>query len=274
MSNPSDQAPPLAEGDPVNNVVGMRPIPQGGNTHCASTSHQAHGRGDESFDSEDEEFDDARSNRSARRPSRDYTRTSLDYSRLSFNHPSGSSHIGKIPQFDGTGYSKWKNSMEEYLMAVNPALWTIVNRGITFPSGDATLTQDQANEIQRNYQAIRIIKSSFTPEEYDKVDGLKSAKEVWDTLFINHEGTKQVREGRIRALESELNRFVIKDDESPQDMYNRLNKIINKIKSLGSTRWGRREVVDKNLSAYMARDVRLQLSQGRREVSTTSLRRM
>jgi hypothetical protein len=74
-----------------------------------------------------------------------------------------------------------------------------VNRGITFPSGDATLTQDQANEIQRNYQAIRIIKSSLTSEEYDKVDGLKSAKEVWDTLFINHEGTKQVREGRIQA---------------------------------------------------------------------------
>jgi hypothetical protein len=89
------------------------------------------------------------------------------------------------------------------------------------------------------------------------VDGLKSAKEVWDTLFINHEETKQVREGRIRALESELNQFVIKDDESPQDMYNRLNKIINKIKSLGSTRWGRREVVDKILFAYMARDVQL-----------------
>jgi hypothetical protein len=40
-------------------------------------------------------------------------------------------------------------------------------------------------------------------------------------------------------------------------MYNRLNKIINKIKSLGSTRWGRREVVDKILAAYMARDVQL-----------------
>jgi hypothetical protein len=147
--------------------------------------------------------------------------------------------------------------MEEYLMVVNPALWTIVNRGITFPSGDATLTQDQTNEIQRNYQAIRIIKSSLTSEEYDKVDGLKSAKEVWDKLFINHEGTKKVREGRIRALESEPNRFVIKDDESSQDMYNRLNKIINNIKSLGSTRWGRREVVDKILSAYMAMDVQL-----------------
>jgi hypothetical protein len=138
-------------------------------------------------------------------------------------------------------------------MVVNPALWTIVNRGITFPSGDATPTQDQVNEIQRNCQAIRIIKSSLTSEEYDKADGLKSAKEVWDTLLVNHEGTKQVREGRIHALESELNRFVVKEDESPQDMYNRLNKIINKIKSLGSTRWERREVVDKILSTYMAR---------------------
>jgi hypothetical protein len=84
--------------------------------------------------------------------------------------------------------------MAEYLMVVNPALWTIVNRGITFPSGDAMLTQEQANEIQRNYQAIHIIKSSLMSEEYDKVDGLKSAKEVWDTLFINHEGTKKVRD--------------------------------------------------------------------------------
>jgi hypothetical protein len=143
MSNPSDQAQPLAEGDPVNNIVGTPPVlPQGGNTLGASTSHKTHGHGDDSSDSEDEEFDDARSNRFARRPSsRDYTRTSLDYSRLSFNHPSGSRHIGKIPQFDGTDYSKWKNSMEEYLIAVNPSLWTIVNRGITFLSGDATLTQ-------------------------------------------------------------------------------------------------------------------------------------
>jgi hypothetical protein len=117
--------------------------------------------------------------------------------------------------------------MEEYLMTVNPALWTIANRGITFPSYDAMLTQDHANEIQRNHQAFRIIKSSLTFEEYDMVGGLKFAKEVWDTLFINHEGTKQVRERRIHALESDLNRFVIKEDESQQDMYNRLNKIIN-----------------------------------------------
>jgi hypothetical protein len=106
MSNPNDQAPPLPEGDPANNVIGTPPVlPQGGGTLGASTSHQGHGHGEESSNSEDEEFDDARSNRSARQPSssRDYTQTFFDYSRLSFNHPSGSGHIGKIPQFDGTG---------------------------------------------------------------------------------------------------------------------------------------------------------------------------
>jgi hypothetical protein len=66
MSNPSDQAPHVAEGDPVNNVIDTAPVPpQGGNTLGASTSHQVHGHGDETFDSEDEEFDDARSNNSA-----------------------------------------------------------------------------------------------------------------------------------------------------------------------------------------------------------------
>uniref|UniRef100_K3ZZT3 Uncharacterized protein n=1 Tax=Setaria italica TaxID=4555 RepID=K3ZZT3_SETIT len=147
--------------------------------------------------------------------------------------------------------------MRDYLIAVNPALWDIVEVGITFPCGDATLTQDQGIDIQRNYQALRLIKSSLCAEEFDKIDGLQSAKEVWDTLFINHQGRRRVREGRIRALESELNRFIIRENETPQDMYNRLNKIINKIKSLGSDKWGRREVVDKILLAYMARDVQL-----------------
>jgi hypothetical protein len=207
----------MAVPDITNNVTGHPPIlPQGGGAGGASTSHQAHGDGVDTSDSEDDELDDARPIHSARclSSSRDYTNTSFDYSRLSFNHPSSSSHIGKILQFYGTVYSRWKNLMEEYLMAVNPALWSIVYRGITFPSSDAMLTQDQVNEIQRNYQAIHIIKSSLTFEEYDKVDGLKSAKEVWDTLFVNHEGTKQVGEGRIHALEIELNRFVIKKDES------------------------------------------------------------
>jgi len=40
-------------------------------------------------------------------------------------------------------------------------------------------------------------------------------------------------------------------------MYNRLNKIVNKIRALGGEKWSDRDVVDKILVAYMARDVNL-----------------
>ena len=55
--------------------------------------------------------------------------------------------------------------------------------------------------------------------------GMDSVKQIWDTLQLSHEGTKKVREGRIRDLEGELNRFNIRENETPSEMYNRLNKI-------------------------------------------------
>jgi len=86
---------------------------------------------------------------------------------------------------------------------------------------------------------------------------MDSAKQIWDTLQLSHEGTKKVSEGRIRALEGELNRFIIRENETLSEMYNRLNKIVNKIRALGGEKWSGRDVVDKILVAYMARDVNL-----------------
>jgi hypothetical protein len=40
-------------------------------------------------------------------------------------------------------------------------------------------------------------------------------------------------------------------------MYNQMKKITNQIKSLGGDKWGDREIVDKFLTVYMARDVTL-----------------
>jgi hypothetical protein len=43
-----------------------------------------------------------------------------------------------------------------------------------------------------------------------------------------------VRMAKIEMLEGQLNRFVMFDDETPQDMFNQLKKMINKVKALGS----------------------------------------
>jgi hypothetical protein len=98
---------------------------------------------------------------------------------------------------------------------VNPALWKIVCVGVNISEEDEPITQDQEHEIQCNMQAASILLSSLSPDEFDKVDGMDLAKQVWDTPQINHEGTRKVCEGRIHALEGELNRFIICKNETP-----------------------------------------------------------
>jgi hypothetical protein len=129
--------------------------------------------------------------------------------------------------------------------------------GVNILEEDEEITQEQEFDIQRNMQATPILLGSLRQEEFDKVDGMDSAELIWDTLQINHEGTRKVHEERIRALEGELNRFIIHEYETPHEMFNRLNKIVNKIRSFGGEKWSDKDMVDKILTAYMARYVYL-----------------
>jgi hypothetical protein len=87
-------------------------------------------------------------------------------------------------------------------------------------------------------------------EEFNHVDGLDEAKEVWTTLQIAREGSKPVRMAKIKMVEGQLNRFIMFDDETPQDMFNRLNKMVNKVNALGSKKWTDRMLTERLIRAY------------------------
>jgi hypothetical protein len=87
-------------------------------------------------------------------------------------------------------------------------------------------------------------------EEFNQVDGLDEAKKVWITLRMAHEGSKPVRKTKIDMLERQLNRFVMFDYETPQDMFNRLKKLVNKAKALGSNKWNDRMLTEHMMRPY------------------------
>jgi hypothetical protein len=87
-------------------------------------------------------------------------------------------------------------------------------------------------------------------EEFNCVDGLDEAKDIWNTLRMAHEGSKHVRMAKIEMLEGQLNRFIMFNDETPQDMFNRLKKIVNKVKALGSKKWINRMLTERLMRAY------------------------
>jgi hypothetical protein len=109
---------------------------------------------------------------------------------------------------------------------------------------------DQLQKIHHNAQAISIFTSSIDKEEFNRVDGLDVAKDVWDTLRMAHEGSKPVRMAKIEMLEGQLNRFIMFDYESPQDMFNRLKKMVNKVKALGSKMWTNHMLTECLMRAY------------------------
>jgi hypothetical protein len=75
------------------------------------------------------------------------------------------------------------------------------------------------------------------------VQGLKSAKEIWDVLKIAHEGDVVTKITKREMIEGELGRFVLNKGEEPQAMYNRLKTMVNQVRNLGSTKWEDHEMV-------------------------------
>jgi hypothetical protein len=75
------------------------------------------------------------------------------------------------------------------------------------------------------------------------VQGLKSAKEIWDVLKTVHEGDKVTKITKRETIEGELGQFMLNQGEDPQAMYNRLKTLVNQVRNLGSTKWDDHEMV-------------------------------
>jgi hypothetical protein len=73
-----------------------------------------------------------------------------------------------------------------------------------------------------------VLLSSLEKDEFDRVNVLEKAKDIWDTLQRAHEGTKPVKKAKRQLIEGQLDRFVMLDDEDPQEMYNRQRSLSTK----------------------------------------------
>jgi hypothetical protein len=120
-----------------------------------------------------------------------------------------------------------------------------VEFGAQEPSvGDEGYDSDEVAQIRHiNSQATTILLASLSREEYNKVQGLKSAKEIWDVLKTAHKGDEVTKIIKRETVEGELGRFMLNQGEEPQAMYNRLKTLVNQVRNLGSTKWDDHEMV-------------------------------
>ena len=67
--------------------------------------------------------------------------------------------------------------------------------------------------LQYNAQACDILFNGLYPKEFNKISRLENAKEIWDTLVDMHEGTESIKESKLDVLQSQLDKFKMKDGE-------------------------------------------------------------
>jgi hypothetical protein len=129
---------------------------------------------------------------SKRHERKKYSKMPLRYPRISKRPPLLSVPLGKPPYFDGEDYCMWSDKMRHHLTSLYESIWDIVEFGAQAPQvGDEDYDSDEAAQIRHfNSQATSILLTSLCREDYNKVQGLKNAKEIWDVLEMVHEGDK------------------------------------------------------------------------------------
>jgi hypothetical protein len=208
---------------------------------------------------------DAASVTSKRHECKKFSKIPLRYPHFSKCAPLLSVPLGKPPFFDGEDYCMWSDKMRHHLTSLHASIWDIVEFGAQVPSiGDEGYDSDEVAQIRHfNSQVTTILLASPCREEYNKVKGLKSAKEIWDVLKIAHEGDEVTKITKWETIEGELGRFVLNQEEEPQAMYNQLKTLVNQVRNLGSTKWDDHEMVKVILRSIVFRNpTQVQLIRG------------
>jgi hypothetical protein len=194
-----------------------------------------------------------------------YSKMPLRYPCISKRTPLLSVPLGKPPYFDGEDYCMWSDKMRHLLTSLHASIWDIVEFGAQVPTvGDEGYDSNEVAQIRHfNSQATTILLASLCREEYNNVQGLKSAKEIWDVLKTVHEGDEVTKITKRETIEGEIGRFVLHQGEEPQAMYNRLKTLVNQVRNLGSTKWDDHEMVKVILRSIVFRNpTQVQLTHG------------
>ncbi|GJS87056.1 zf-CCHC domain-containing protein [Tanacetum coccineum] len=148
------------------------------------------------------------------------------------------------PLFESDSFIYWKNRFETYVKSKDLDLWHVITNGDFQPiiqNPETKLdevipfekqTDDLKKRLAKNNEAKMVIYNALPRKEYERIFMCNTAKEIWKTLLITHQGNIQVKDNKIDLLVQQYKQFVIFEDESIDSAFARFNTIITSLKAL------------------------------------------
>ena len=113
------------------------------------------------------------------------------------NYKEGQS-MQRPPLFEANGFIYWKNRFETYVKSKDIDLWFIIIDGDNLVTN--TKDEDQKKLVAKNNEAKMMLYNALPKKEYERVFMCKTAKEVWQSLIVTHQGNSQVKDNKIDLL--------------------------------------------------------------------------
>ncbi|GJV65854.1 zf-CCHC domain-containing protein [Tanacetum coccineum] len=148
------------------------------------------------------------------------------------------------PLFESDSFIYWKNRFETYVKSKDLDLWHVITNGDFQPivqNPETKLdevipfekqTDDLKKRLAKNNEAKMVIYNALPRKEYERIFMCNTAKEIWKTLLITHQGNSQVKDNKIDLLVQQYEQFVISEYESIDSAFARFNTIITSLKAL------------------------------------------
>ncbi|GJX53492.1 hypothetical protein Tco_0281861 [Tanacetum coccineum] len=145
------------------------------------------------------------------------------------------------PLFENDGFIYWKNRFETYVKSKDLDLWHVITDGEFLPIQNNLETKkdevhkqndDLKKKLAKNNEAKMVIYNALPRKEYERIFMCQTAKEIWDTLLITHQGNNQVKANKIDLLVQQYEQFTIPEEESIDNAFAKFNTIITSLKAL------------------------------------------
>ncbi|GKD05505.1 hypothetical protein Tco_1180479 [Tanacetum coccineum] len=140
------------------------------------------------------------------------------------------------PLFESDGFIYWKNRFETYVKSKDLDLWHIITDGDFPPIQNNPETKkdeivpfhkqndDLKKKLAKNNEAKMVIYNALPRKEYERIFMCQTAKEIWDTLLITHQGNNQVKANKIDLLVQQYEQFTIPEKESIDNTFAKSSK--------------------------------------------------
>ncbi|GJZ20344.1 hypothetical protein Tco_0556934, partial [Tanacetum coccineum] len=146
------------------------------------------------------------------------------------------------PLFETNCFIYWINRFETSVKSKDIDLWHIIVHGNYKPTiqkeGKVEIIPYEKYEesykkmISKNDEAKMVLYNALPKKEYERIFMCDTAKDIWNSLIITHQGNKQVKDNNIDLCVHKYEEFTISNDETIDCAFARFNTIITSLKAL------------------------------------------